>query len=110
MGRQRKGVCGERYVIHTRVPVENQHLLGQFRNIIWVNGRRNNFELSLMDIFQEFSFEDIKRLRLIVHKAHLRNYPDTLQTDTEADRIIESIAPDVLAGWLKEKIDRREIS
>ena len=63
-----------------------------------------------MDIFQEFSFEDIKRLRLIVHKAHLRNYPDTLQTDTEADRIIESIAPDVLAGWLKEKIDRREIS
>lgn len=58
-----------------------------------------------MSIIPELKWADHKRLRLIVRNVHMKNYPDTLITDVEADRIIESIAPDVLEDWLRRKID-----
>jgi len=39
----------------------------------------------------------------------MKNYPEHLMTDVEADRIIESIAPEVMHQWLKQKIDAREL-
>ena len=62
-----------------------------------------------MSIIPELKYEDHKRLRLIVRNVHMKNYPEHLMTDVEADRIIESIAPEVMHQWLKLKIDAREL-
>ena len=63
-----------------------------------------------MSIIPDLKWDDHKRLRLIVRKVHMRNYPEDMMTDIEADRIIESIAPEVVESWLKAKIDAREIA
>lgn len=63
-----------------------------------------------MSIIPELKWADHKRLRLIVRKVHMHMYPEDLMTDVEADRIIESIAPQVLEQWLKVKIDAQEIA
>jgi len=62
-----------------------------------------------MSIIPELKWDDHKRLRLIVRKVHMKNYPDTLMTDTEADRIIESIAPEVLEKMIKAQVDARSM-
>ena len=48
-------------------------------------------------------------LRNIVQNVHMKNYPEGMMGPAEADRIIESLAPDILEGWLRQKIDAREI-
>lgn len=63
-----------------------------------------------MSIIPELKWADHKRLRLIVRKVHMHMYPEDLMTDVEADRIIESIAPQVLEQWLRVKIDAQEIA
>ena len=63
-----------------------------------------------MSIIPELKWADHKRLRLIVRKVHMHMYPEDLMTDVEADRIIESIAPQVLEQWLRIKIDAQEIA
>ena len=63
-----------------------------------------------MSIIPELNWADHKRLRLIVRKVHMHMYPEDLMTDVEADRIIESIAPQVLEQWLRVKIDAQEIA
>ncbi len=63
-----------------------------------------------MSIIPDLRWDDHKRLRLVVRQVHMKNYPDDLMTDIEADRIIESIAPEVLEGWLKAKIDAQEVA
>ena len=39
------------------------------------------------------SFEDRQKLRLVVRKVHMKNYPTEMLTDYEADKIIDVIAP-----------------
>jgi len=63
-----------------------------------------------MSFIPQLSFVDHQRLRRIVLGVHMKNYPDDLMTNVEADRIIESIAPDVLEHWLRVKVDSREIA
>jgi len=62
-----------------------------------------------MSIIPELKWDDHKRLRLIVRKVHMKNYPDALMTDTEADRIIESIGPEVLEKMIKAQVDARSM-
>ncbi len=47
------------------------------------------------------SIEDIGRLRKVVKRVHMRNYPQTHCTNYEADRIIESFGPDVCTKMLE---------
>ena len=62
-----------------------------------------------MSIIPQLKFSDHQRLRKIVMEVHMKNYPDVLMTNTEADRIIESIAPEVLAILIKAQVDARSM-
>jgi len=62
-----------------------------------------------MSIIPQLKFSDHQRLRKIVMQVHMKNYPDTLMTNTEADRIIESIAPEVLENMIKAQVDARSM-
>lgn len=56
------------------------------------------------------SHEDLRRLRVVVRRVHMSNYPMELMTDREADRIIESFGPDVAMKRLKVGIDEGLLS
>lgn len=40
------------------------------------------------------SFTDLQRLRKVVKGVHLKNYPQHMLTDYEADRLIDVLAPE----------------
>jgi hypothetical protein len=44
-------------------------------------------------------------LRKIVAKIHFQYYPEQLQTDREADRIIESLGPQVAESMVRKAVD-----
>jgi hypothetical protein len=53
----------------------------------------------------ELSVQDLRRLREIVRKVHMRYHPAELVTDYEADRIIESFGPEVAASLIRTGLD-----
>lgn len=57
-----------------------------------------------MGFAAELSGVDLQRLREVVKRVHLRYYPRGLVTDVEADRVIDTIGPE-----LREKIIRRYV-
>lgn len=50
----------------------------------------------------QLKYEDRQKLRAIVKRVHMRNYPTEHLTDREADRIIDVIAPET-AEYLVRK-------
>ena len=42
----------------------------------------------------KLKFQDLKRLREIVKRVHMKQYPSDMVTDLEADRIIDVLAPE----------------
>jgi hypothetical protein len=53
----------------------------------------------------ELSVADLRRLRTIVRKVHMRYHPTELVTDYEADRIIESFGPETAAQLVRTGVD-----
>ena len=53
----------------------------------------------------ELSVQDLRRLRQIVRKVHMRYHPAELVRDYEADRIIESFGPEVAASLIRTGVD-----
>jgi hypothetical protein len=53
----------------------------------------------------KLSVEDRALLRKIVAKIHFQYYPEQLQTDREADRIIESLGPQVAESMVRKAVD-----
>jgi len=62
-----------------------------------------------MSFLQTISLQDRRRLRQIVKKVHLKNYPTEHINDYEADKLIESFAPDVVEKFLKAGIDSGKV-
>jgi len=58
-----------------------------------------------MSFLQSISITDRRRLRKIVKKVHLKNYPTEHINDYEADKLIESFAPDVVEKFIKAGVD-----
>jgi len=58
-----------------------------------------------MSFLQSISIKDRKRLRAIVKKVHLKNYPTEHINDYEADKLIESFAPDVIERMIRAGVD-----
>ena len=58
-----------------------------------------------MSFLQSISIKDRKRLRAIVKKVHLKNYPTEHINDYEADKLIESFAPDLVERFIKSAVD-----
>lgn len=62
-----------------------------------------------MSYLQTISLHDRKRLRNIVKKVHLKNYPNEFINNYEADKLIESFAPTVVEKMLKQFVDSGKI-
>ena len=58
-----------------------------------------------MSFVQTLTIRDRRRLRAVVKKIHLKNYPTEMITDYEADKLIESFAPNVVEKFLKLGVD-----
>ena len=58
-----------------------------------------------MSFLQTISLKDRRRLRQVVKKIHLKNYPTEFITDKEADKLIESFAPNVVEKFIKMGVD-----
>jgi hypothetical protein len=55
----------------------------------------------------ELSSQDLQRLREIVRKVHMRYHPTELQTEREADMIIETLLPETAEKLLKRSVDQK---
>ena len=62
-----------------------------------------------MSFLKSISLTYRRRLRIIVKKIHLKNYPTEHINDYEADKLIESFAPDVVEKFLKAGIDSGKV-
>ena len=68
-------------------------------------------EKLLIDVHQHGSFttrlkyEDLQKLRAILKRVHMANYPTEMITDREADRIIDVLGPET-----QEYLIRRAVS
>ena len=60
-----------------------------------------------MSYLESISLHDRKRLRDIVKKVHLSNYPTEFINNYEADKLIESFAPKVVEDMLRQFVDSR---
>ena len=58
-----------------------------------------------MSFVQTLTIRDRRRLRAVVKKIHLKNYPQEMITDYEADKLIDSFAPNVVEKFLKLGVD-----
>jgi len=52
--------------------------------------------------------EDRDILRQVVKKVHLQHHPEEFCTNTEADKVINTIGPDVIERMIKFGIDNRD--
>jgi hypothetical protein len=62
-------------------------------------------QVSSWNFVGELSVQDLRRLREIVRKVHMRYHPTELVGDYEADRIIESFGPEVAASLIRTGVD-----
>ena len=58
-----------------------------------------------MSFVQTLTIRDRRRLRAVVKKVNLKNYPKEMITDYEADKLIDSFAPNVVEKFLKLGVD-----
>ena len=61
------------------------------------------------DWLGSLSFDDLQKLRQVVRKVHMKNYPASHMTEREMDRIIEAIGPRVAEKQLKALIDAGQL-
>ena len=62
-----------------------------------------------MSFLQTISIEDRRRLRKIVKKVHLKNYPTQFITDREADKLVEACGEETVYNLIKKHKDLGEI-
>lgn len=55
----------------------------------------------------ELKLSELQLLRQVVRKVHMQYHPESLQTDSEADKIIASFGPETAEKMLKAAIDRK---
>ena len=57
-----------------------------------------------MSFIHTISQKDRNRLRTIVKKVHLKNYPTHMITDYEADKLIEAFGEETVYKMLKANV------
>jgi hypothetical protein len=58
-----------------------------------------------MSFVHDLSPEDLRRLREIVKRTHLKHYPTHMITDYEADKLIDAIGPATAGMVIKKAMD-----
>lgn len=57
-----------------------------------------------MSFLNSLSLKDRNRLRTIVKKVHLKNYPTHMITDYEADKLVEAFGEETIYNLLKANV------
>ena len=57
-----------------------------------------------MSFIHTISQKDRNRLRTIVKKVHLKNYPTHMITDYEADKLLEAFGEETIYNLLKSNV------
>jgi|TARA_B100000929_G_C15509839_1_gene419935 hypothetical protein len=57
-----------------------------------------------MSFLNSLSLKDRRRLRIIVKKVHLKNYPTHMITDYEADKLVEAFGEETVYNMLKSNV------
>ena len=57
-----------------------------------------------MSFLNSLSLKDRRRLRTIVKRVHLKNYPTHMITDYEADKLVEAIVEETVYNMLKSNV------
>ena len=57
-----------------------------------------------MSFLNTISLKDRKRLRTIIKKVHLANYPKHMITDYEADKLVEAFGEETIYNLLKANV------
>ena len=57
-----------------------------------------------MSFINTISQKDRNRLRTIVKKVHLKNYPTHMITDYEADKLVEAFGEETIYNLLKSNV------
>ena len=57
-----------------------------------------------MSFLNSLSIKDRRRLRIIVKKIHLKNYPTHMITDYEADKLVEAFGEETVYNMLKSNV------
>jgi len=60
-----------------------------------------------MSFTQTLSKHERDLLRRVVKKVHLQHHPKSFQTNMEADKVIDVIAPDIIERMLKFAVDHK---
>jgi hypothetical protein len=58
-----------------------------------------------MSFVTGLSNEDLRRLREIVKRVHLKHYPKQMINDYEADRLIDAIGPETAGKIIRESMN-----
>jgi hypothetical protein len=59
-----------------------------------------------MSFIASLRSEELGMLRGIVRKVHLRHVPDSIATDKECDKLIESLGPEIVERMIRFGVDR----
>ena len=57
-----------------------------------------------MSFLNNLSLKDRRRLRIIVKRVHLKNYPTHMITDYEADKLVEAFGEETVYNMLKSNV------
>ena len=57
----------------------------------------------------ELSLKDLNRLRVIVRNTHLKFYPNELLTNSEVDKFINAVGPDLAGKMIKFAVDNNHV-
>ena len=57
-----------------------------------------------MSFLNRLSLKDRRRLRTIVKRVHLKNYPTHMITDYEADKLVEAFGEETVYNMLKSNV------
>ena len=57
-----------------------------------------------MSFLNHLSLKDRRRLRTIVKRVHLKNYPTHMITDYEADKLVEAFGEETVYNMLKSNV------
>jgi hypothetical protein len=60
-----------------------------------------------MSFSHSISMRDRELLRTIVKKVHFKHYPKDFQTNMEADKLIDVIAPDMIERMIRFAVDHK---
>lgn len=59
-----------------------------------------------MSFINTLSLKDLRRLRTIVKRVHLKHYPTHMITDYEADKLVEAFGEETVYNLLKENVGK----